>query len=90
MKNLNNQFIVSLGDIELSDAQRVNIDNAIQKAVLKELSVMDNINKLLVKRPIGGIGKIPDYFPWGIIIWKNPKLPLETIIKNSLEQLQMK
>lgn len=90
MKNLNNQFIVSLGDIELSDAQRVNIDNAIQKAVLKELSVMDNINKLLVKRPIGGIGKIPDYFPWGIIIWKNPKLPLETILKNSLEQLQMK
>lgn len=90
MKNLNNQFIVSLGDIELSDAQRVNIDNAIQKAVLKELSVMDNINKLLVKRPIGGIGKIPDYFPWGIIIWKNPKLPLETILKNSLEQLQIK
>ncbi len=90
MKNLQNQFIVSLGDIELSDAQRVNIDNAIQKAVLKELSNIDNINKLLVKRPIGGVGKIPDYFPWGIIIWKNPKLPFDTILKNSLEQFQMK
>lgn len=83
MKDLKNQFVVSLGDIELTDAQRINIDNAIQKAVLKEIARIDNSKDFKVVRPpLGPIkpGGPKWPFPWGIIIWRNPKLPLDTII----------
>ena len=55
-----NQFIVDLGDVVLSDAQRTNMNAAIQKAVASELAssnLKDQVALFPVqeRRPIGPI-----------------------------------
>jgi hypothetical protein len=62
-----NQFIVDLGGINLTDEQKHRMNAAIQKAVAGELAHFDGSYNLALF-PIGGRkGKIPFPIIWGII-----------------------
>jgi len=63
-----NQFIVDLGDLKISDEQRTNINAAIQKAVTGELVNFSSTNKVAFFPVSGHTGKIPFPILWGIII----------------------
>ena len=45
MKNdVNNQFLIALDGLELSEKQRANIQTGIQSVVMSELAKMDNLD----------------------------------------------
>lgn len=61
------QFVVDLGDVQLSDDQKRTINAAIQKAVTGEIARLST-NHNLALFPIGGHGpKFPGPIIWGII-----------------------
>jgi hypothetical protein len=69
----NTQFIVDLGDIQLTDEQKTSINAAIQKAATAQLAQIGNSSRLALF-PIGGHGpKFPGPIIWGIIArpWKD-------------------
>jgi len=62
-----NQFTVDLGDLKLSDDQRIKINAAIQRAVTGELATIGSANQIALF-PFGGHGhKFPGPIIWGII-----------------------
>lgn len=79
----NNQFVVDLGDMKLTEEQKININAAIQKAVTGQLAHLGNSSKIALF-PVGGTGpKFPGPILWGIIArpWKDQwvkELGLET------------
>ena len=51
MKNeANNQFLIALDGLELSEKQRTNIQTGIQSVVMSELAKMDNFEEYSVGR----------------------------------------
>lgn len=77
------QFFVSLEGVDLTDAQLKSIDKGIQNVVLAELSKVDNSQAFLAHRDFGKLnpGKIKDWFPWGIIIFR-PEIAIEKQIRD--------
>ena len=63
-----NQFIVDLGELTLSDDQRKSINAAIQKAVAGELANIDTGQQIAIFPRTGAVGyRIPGPILWGII-----------------------
>jgi hypothetical protein len=46
----NNQFLVALDGLELSESQRSNIQSGIQSVVMKELAQIDNLEAFSVSK----------------------------------------
>ncbi len=84
------QFFVSLEGVDLSDEQLKNIDKGIQHVVLSELSKVDNTQAFGAYRDFRGLPKplkVKDWFPWGIIIFKNG-IDINTQIKDIQNQIK--
>lgn len=87
MKN-KNQFVIDLGDLKITQKQRAAINDAIERAVSKELVALKAKFKPI--KIISGKPKLPfDFFPWGIVL--PPSVPngiWENVDINKLEKFQ--
>ena len=85
-KQSENQFVVSLEGIKLSNEQKQRINKGLKEVVMKELGNMDLANDVVLKKnninlPIL-IGDRP--FPWGIIL-KNLKEQFEVVSHQAIQ-----
>ena len=79
-KKAENQFLVSLEGLKLSNEQKIKINSGIQDVVMRELAQMDNLDNFAIvkkKKSIDVNALHP--FIWGII-WDNGKKVMDVNI----------
>jgi hypothetical protein len=67
-KQTNNNFLVSLNGLKITDAQKIKINSGIQEVVMRELAQIDHTDITVKTKKVDAPISLKDFpFIWGII-----------------------